>query len=545
MPCAPGSPPPRGTIVAIQDADLELDPSELAALTMPILRGDSGVVYGSRFLAGRPQAPWLTIAANRLLTGLTNVLYGSNLTDMETCYKVMRSDIARSLALESNGFDIEPEITAKILRGGHSILELPVRYEARARAAGKKIGWRDGWRAMQVLIQRRVRPQPPGQLAMTAPGIAGSRTGRWRQAAPMAVAALATVAAAFIGMARGTHAAGGSDSHCYLGQADAFAAGRTFLAEPLASIAAWPSARATLSPAGFLPSETRSGASVPICPPGLSLMMAPLVRIDIAGESAAFLVVPLLGALGVWLTYQLGRTLASATIGALAALLLASSPIFLYQLVQPMGDVPAMTWWIAAAVLLMRRKWSDAFFAGLAAAAAIVTRPNLVPLAAVLGIYAMCTSFRSLMAFAAGAAPGAIVIVLLNAMRYGSWASTGYGSTAALFSIGNIVPNLIPVSGLVAHHAHAVSCPCGRRAMAGRRWPARARMPAVRSAFRSDVVLALAMVAAVFACYLAYVVFDVWWYSRFLLPALPFLIVLSVMVLAELLRRASGRTGLA
>ena len=151
----------RGTIVAIQDADLELDPSELAALTMPILRGDRGVVYGSRFLAGRPQAPWLTIAANRLLTDLTNVLYGSSLTDMETCYKVMRSDIARSLSLESNGFDIEPEITAKVLRGGHSILELPVRFEARARSAGKKIGWRDGWRAIQVLILHRVTRRSP------------------------------------------------------------------------------------------------------------------------------------------------------------------------------------------------------------------------------------------------------------------------------------------------------------------------------------------------------------------------------------------------
>ncbi len=151
----------RGTVVAIQDADLELDPVQLGALVQPILDGEAEVVYGSRFLAGRPQAPWLTIAANRLLTGLTNVLYGSSLTDMETCYKVMRSDIARSLALESNGFDIEPEITAKILRGGHSILEVPVRYEARARAAGKKIGWHDGWRAVQVLIQRRVRRHSP------------------------------------------------------------------------------------------------------------------------------------------------------------------------------------------------------------------------------------------------------------------------------------------------------------------------------------------------------------------------------------------------
>jgi len=145
----------RGTIVAIQDADLELDPSELAALTMPILRGDSGVVYGSRFLAGRPQAPWLTIAANRLLTGLTNVLYGSSLTDMETCYKVMRSEIARSLALESNGFDIEPEITAKILKRRIRIYEVPISYTGREFDEGKKITWRDGFAALWTLAKFR------------------------------------------------------------------------------------------------------------------------------------------------------------------------------------------------------------------------------------------------------------------------------------------------------------------------------------------------------------------------------------------------------
>jgi hypothetical protein len=236
--------------------------------------------------------------------------------------------------------------------------------------------------------------------------------------------------------------------------------------------------------------------------------------------------------------------LASATIGALAALLLASSPIFLYQLVQPMGDVPAMTWWAAATVLLMRRT-SSALFAGLAAAAAIVTRPNLVPLAAVLGLYAARTSRRTLMAFAAGAAPGAIVIASLNVMRYGSWASTGYGSTAALFSIGNIVPNLIQYPRwLLTTHTPFLALAAAAPWLVFRPAGSSLQPPAARSTFRSDVVLALAMVAAVFACYLAYVVFDVWWYSRFLLPALPFLIVLSLMVLAELLRRAFGRTGL-
>jgi glycosyltransferase involved in cell wall biosynthesis len=144
-----------GTIVAIQDADLELDPAQLADLVKPILDGRTRVVYGSRFLAGRPDAPWLSIFANQVLTGTTNVLFGGRLTDMETCYKVMASDVARSLNLESNRFDIEPEITAKLLRAGHSILELPIRFEPRSRAQGKKIGWRDGVRAVQVLLKYR------------------------------------------------------------------------------------------------------------------------------------------------------------------------------------------------------------------------------------------------------------------------------------------------------------------------------------------------------------------------------------------------------
>jgi glycosyltransferase involved in cell wall biosynthesis len=144
-----------GTIVAIQDADLELDPAQIADLVQPILDGQTRVVYGSRFLAGRPDAPWLSIFANQVLTGATNVLFGGRLTDMETCYKVMASEVARSLDLESNRFDIEPEITAKLLRSGHSILELPIRFEPRSRAQGKKIGWKDGVRALQVLLKYR------------------------------------------------------------------------------------------------------------------------------------------------------------------------------------------------------------------------------------------------------------------------------------------------------------------------------------------------------------------------------------------------------
>jgi glycosyltransferase involved in cell wall biosynthesis len=146
-----------GTIIAIQDADLELDPQQIAMLLGPIIRREASVVFGSRFLNGQSEAPLITIVANRVLTGATNVLFGSSLTDMETCYKIMRTDVARSLNLQANRFDIEPEITARLLRAGHRIHELPVKFDARSRAQGKKIGWRDGVQAIQVLVAERFR----------------------------------------------------------------------------------------------------------------------------------------------------------------------------------------------------------------------------------------------------------------------------------------------------------------------------------------------------------------------------------------------------
>jgi glycosyltransferase involved in cell wall biosynthesis len=148
-----------GTIVAIQDADLELDPAQLAALVQPIVNGRANVVFGSRFLDGTPRAPRMTIAGNRMLTMATNLLYGSAITDMETCYKVMRADIARSLKLTASRFDIEPQITARLLRSGHRIHELPVHFAPRSKAEGKKIKWRDGVRALQVLLQERFGPK--------------------------------------------------------------------------------------------------------------------------------------------------------------------------------------------------------------------------------------------------------------------------------------------------------------------------------------------------------------------------------------------------
>ncbi len=144
-----------GDFVLIQDADLEYDPADYAVLLAAVAAG-AECVYGSRFLAGakRRMSP-VTAAANRFLTWLTRRLYGLCLTDMETCYKLVRADLLRDLPLRSNGFDIEPEITIKLAKRGVTIREVPIRYAGRTRAEGKKIGWRDGAQAVWTLLKFR------------------------------------------------------------------------------------------------------------------------------------------------------------------------------------------------------------------------------------------------------------------------------------------------------------------------------------------------------------------------------------------------------
>jgi glycosyltransferase involved in cell wall biosynthesis len=144
-----------GDIILIQDADLEYDPADYAVLVRPVLKGEAAVVYGSRFLTAKPRMRPLSRLANMALTALTNLLYGARLSDMETCYKVFRADVVRSIPLHAHRFDFEPEITAKILRRGLNILEVPISYNSRDKDEGKKIGWRDGLLAIFALIRYR------------------------------------------------------------------------------------------------------------------------------------------------------------------------------------------------------------------------------------------------------------------------------------------------------------------------------------------------------------------------------------------------------
>jgi len=147
-----------GDIAVIQDADMEYDPAEVPELIEPIVRGHADVVYGSRLRGGKPQRAYLFwhLIGNRFLSLLTSVLYHTTLSDMETGYKAFRADVLRSLELRENRFGIEPEITAKICKRRLRIYELPISYYGRTFEDGKKITWRDGFRAIWVLLRVRL-----------------------------------------------------------------------------------------------------------------------------------------------------------------------------------------------------------------------------------------------------------------------------------------------------------------------------------------------------------------------------------------------------
>ena len=146
-----------GDLVIIQDADLEYDPEDWPGLLAPVFKGRAQVVYGSRFTGERRNMLYWHWVGNRFLSWVTNVLYNTTLSDMETCYKLFDRRVLDGITIESDRFDFEPEITAKVLRRGFRIYEVPISYAGREANEGKKITWRDGFSAMRALVRYRFR----------------------------------------------------------------------------------------------------------------------------------------------------------------------------------------------------------------------------------------------------------------------------------------------------------------------------------------------------------------------------------------------------
>lgn len=331
---------------------------------------------------------------------------------------------------------------------------------------------------------------------------------QWSARGARAIALTSIIIAGFFGI----RAAGGADAFGYVSQAQLWMEGRLIAPEPLTLGS---DLGAAVAPLGYTLAMTPD-AIVPTYPPGLPLLMASAQRL--AGRQAVYIVVPLLGGLTVWMTYLIGLRMGDARAGVMAALLVAFSPLFLFHTLEPMSDVPATAWWTAAwAMSLAPGLWS-AFGAGVATAAAIITRPNLAALAVVLAavVAARPPRLRRAILFAAPMAAGCLVVGAFNRALFGSPFRSGYGPLEALFEWRHLRPNLMRYSRWMLDLHTPVLLLALLAPLTSRSWIVR---------------LMCIFCAAVGLSYVFYLVFDHWPFARYLLPSLPLLFVLASTVL--------------
>jgi hypothetical protein len=334
-----------------------------------------------------------------------------------------------------------------------------------------------------------------------------------------------------VGIGFGTFASGGADSYGYVGQARLLAHGRLTDAIPVSADFAWPNVDYTFTPLGFT-KGTRPGVIAPIYPPGFPLLLAPFSALS---EHALYIVVPLFGVLLIWMTYRVGALCGDPLAGGVAALLLAVSPTFLYQVVQPMSDVPCAACWMTALVLASRGSTRSAIASGAVSSLAILIRPNLAPLAAIVLALTVASRASGRMRragyFIASIAPGLAVLGWIQDVRYGSPLASGYGRASEMFSLSNVSPNLARYPRWITE-SHT---PFIWVSLAAPFWIVR------RAAHRPLAWASVLFAAAVWFAYLPYVFFqpNEWFYTRFLLPAIAVMLVFSSAVALSLLRLLS------
>jgi hypothetical protein len=319
-------------------------------------------------------------------------------------------------------------------------------------------------------------------------------------------------------------------------QAALWARGTLRVEQPFVARVSWPAADSAFAPMGY-GVATSGHAIVPSYPPGLPLMMAAAERI--AGACAPYYVVPIFGGLMVWCCYLLGRRVASPTVGACAAVLLACSPPFLFHLVVPMSDVPAAALWSAAIGAALSSRRGALVAAGSCSALAVLVRPNLVPLAVVLGAFVAASrervdgraSLKRAAWFAAPVVPAFCVIAAVNWRLYGSPLRSGYNNLGDIYALDHILVNARRyATWLVQSHTPLLAL-----ASIGLVAPLAAPTPVLP---RRAAALFLVFTLVLTASYLPYMVFVDWYFVRFFLPALPLLLVSMLASIAWLMGRA-------
>ena len=383
----------------------------------------------------------------------------------------------------------------------------------------------------------------------------------------VAIAAVTALAIVYIGFTEEALVAASSDAYGYASQAHLWATRTLIVDQPLMRELSAQIPREATAPLAHRPAPDRM-AIVPVTPPGLPLLMA-FFEI-VAGRDAIFWVVPLMAGVAIWATYLLGRQFGDASIGAVAAVLLATSPSFLFQLTSsPMSDIPVTAWWALALTFTLRASSRVADLsrapsraerpvpsgvermsastcsavAGVCAGAAIVTRPNLLPLVAVPcallvwdavrqvhsdstvrgASHSLLRSLAPATAFVMAIAPACAFLAALYDYWYGSPLSSGYGTLEQIYSWTYVRPNLARYP----------------------RWLMETQTPIVLLAAvapvlarnRAAAIMLLSFIATTFGCYVFYVPFDAWWFLRFLLPSYPALLVLTSAMLLAVLRR--------
>ncbi len=351
------------------------------------------------------------------------------------------------------------------------------------------------------------------------------------------VAALAAAATVAIGITQGASYVGSADSYGYVSQADLWAHGTLTYREPLAREFDWPFAGRALAPLAYLPMDDGE-TMAPVYAPGLPLAMAAFQVV--AGRAAVFLVVPILSGLAILATYWMGARLVDRTVGAAAAVLLATSPAFLFHVLDmPMSDAPATAWWALALSLGLVNQRGAAFGAGLAAGAATATRPNLVPLVLFVAapiLYDVVrdrTNRRRAIARLAwlslGAMPGLVIVAVVNDSLFGSPFLSGQLLVNPPFSAAHVAANLWRYSTwLFQTQTPAVLAALAAPFLLTR--AAEATKPRGRT--RAVALAWLGLVGAVLASYLFFIPSDHWVWLRYLLPAFPALFVLTAAALA-------------